>query len=659
MWVGSWLSGYLIVATDAWMQRPLGYALGPKGEILLTSWFSLIVNEWALWQFWHTMLGGVLTASFVVAGIGAFYLLLKRSEDYGRTFLRTGVIAGTLAALLAAFPTGDQQGALVARYQPVTLAAMEGHFETGSAAPMAILGQPDVENHKLDNPFVLPGVLSFIVHKRWDAEVRGLDGFPRDTWPDNIPLLYYSFHIMVGLGTIFIALMSLSLLQLWRGKLYTFKPLLWALLLAVPLPYVANTAGWMTAELGRQPWLIYGLMRNLRRHVADGGQRQHDVHAARLYGHLHAAGDARAVPDLARARPRPGGEPLMLPLIWYAIVAVMLTVYVVLDGFDLGAGIIHLVAARTDSERRTVLASIGPVWDGNEVWLLAAGGALYFAFPPLYASSFSGFYLPLMMVLWLAILRGIAVEFRSHLSNAVWTPAFDVIFCGASALLAIFYGAALGNVVRGVPLDGEGQFFLPLWTDWRPGLQPGILDWYTVLTGLLALATLLQHGALWVAAKTEGGLERQGALHRRLRLVRRGGAAGGGDAGQFLGPAEHRPQLHALSRRLCLPGPGPGQPGGGVLFPPRRARNGGVPGLVLLYRRHDDQRRVRGLPERAAGQRPGAQPDHCQRLGVALRSVGRPDVVHPRHPARHRLLRFPLSPLRRQGAAGRERPLTG
>ena len=261
VWLGSWLSGYLIVATGAWMQRPTGYSLGPKGEIVLTSWFSLIFNEWAFWQFWHTILGGVITASFVVAGIGAFYLLLKRSPEYAQTFLRTGVIAGTLAALLAAFPTGDQQGALVARHQPVTLAAMEGHFETGSAAPMAILGQPDVEHHKLDNPFVLPGMLSFIVHKRWDAEVHGLDWFPRDTWPDNIPLLYYSFHIMVGLGTIFVALMGLSLLQLWRGKLYTFKPLLWALLLAMPLPYVANTAGWMTAELGRQPWLIYGLLR--------------------------------------------------------------------------------------------------------------------------------------------------------------------------------------------------------------------------------------------------------------------------------------------------------------------------------------------------------------------------------------------------------------
>ena len=261
VWLGSWMSGYLIVATDAWMQHPVGYTLGANGEIVLTSWFSLLFNQWAFWQFWHTILGGIITASFVVAGIGAFYVLLGRAGDYGRTFLRTGVIAGVCATLLAAFPTGDQQGMLVARHQPTALAAMEGHFETGTAAPMAILGQPDVDKRRLDNPFVLPGVLSFIVEKRWNAEVRGLNAFPPDTWPDNIPLLYYSFHIMVGLGTIFIALMLASLLQLWRGKLYTFKPLLWALLLAIPLPYVANTAGWMTAELGRQPWLIYGLMR--------------------------------------------------------------------------------------------------------------------------------------------------------------------------------------------------------------------------------------------------------------------------------------------------------------------------------------------------------------------------------------------------------------
>lgn len=201
----------------------------------------------------------------------------------------------------------------------------------------------------------------------------------------------------------------------------------------------------------------------------------------------------------------------MLPEIWFCIVAGMVAVYVILDGFDLGAGIIHLLAARTENERRAVLKSIGPVWDGNEVWLIAGGGALYFAFPTLYASAFSGFYLPLMIVLWLLILRGIAVEFRSHIDNQVWKPFWDAAFCISSALLAVFFGAALGNVVRGVPLNAQGEFFLPLWTNFAPGPEPGILDWYTILIGAFALLTLAQHGALWVAYKTGNG------VHARAR----------------------------------------------------------------------------------------------------------------------------------------------
>ncbi|HVV73398.1 MAG TPA: cytochrome d ubiquinol oxidase subunit II, partial [Verrucomicrobiae bacterium] len=188
--------------------------------------------------------------------------------------------------------------------------------------------------------------------------------------------------------------------------------------------------------------------------------------------------------------------------LWFCLVAVMIAIYVVLDGFDLGAGIVHLLVARTDAERRQVLGSIGPVWDGNEVWLLAGGGTLYFAFPALYASSFSGFYLPLMIVLWLLILRGSAIEFRNHIESRVWQPFWDAVFGGASALLVIFFGAALGNVVRGVPLDREGFFFLPLWTNFQLGKDVGILDWYTVIVGLAAFVTLTVHGALWVALKT-------------------------------------------------------------------------------------------------------------------------------------------------------------
>ena len=193
--------------------------------------------------------------------------------------------------------------------------------------------------------------------------------------------------------------------------------------------------------------------------------------------------------------------------IWFCIVAVMLAAYVLLDGFDLGAGVIHLLAARTEDERRTVISSIGPVWDGNEVWLLAAGGTLYFAFPGLYAAGFSGFYLALMIVLWLLMLRGISIEFRGQIDNSMWKGFWDVVFCGASVLLAIFYGAALGNVVRGVPLNSDGFFFIPFWTTFTVGASPGIIDWYTVSIGVAALAVLTLHGALWIALKGRGALE--------------------------------------------------------------------------------------------------------------------------------------------------------
>ena len=261
VFLGSWLSGYLIVATDAWMQHPTGYHLGLNGEIDLSSFWGLVLNKWALWQYAHNMLGAVQTACFVMAAVGAFYLLTKRDESYGKTFVRTGVLVGTIAAILQLFPTGDFQGRMIADNQQPTLAAMEGLFESQQGAPLAILGQPDVDQKKLDNPLIVPNMLSFLTYRHWRADVKGLSEFSQDQWPDQIPLLYYSYHVMVGLGTIFIAVMVVAALLLWRGALYHSRWMLWMLMICVPLPYIANTAGWMTAELGRQPWLIYGLMR--------------------------------------------------------------------------------------------------------------------------------------------------------------------------------------------------------------------------------------------------------------------------------------------------------------------------------------------------------------------------------------------------------------
>ena len=265
VFLGSWLSGFFIIATDAWMQHPVGYAIGPGGEILLRSFRELIFNPWILWQYSHNMTGAVVTASFVMSAVGAFYLLTRHHEAHGRTFVRVGVIAGCIATVMMLFPTGDGQGKMIAFHQPVTLAAMEGLFQTTEGAPLALVGQPDTDRMQLDNPLVVPRALSFLTYRRWGAKVQGLDSFPRDAWPDNIPLLYFSYHIMVGLGTALIAVMALSMLQMLRGKLYGSRWLLWILMLAFPFPYIATTAGWITAEVGRQPWLIYGLLR-----TADG-----------------------------------------------------------------------------------------------------------------------------------------------------------------------------------------------------------------------------------------------------------------------------------------------------------------------------------------------------------------------------------------------------
>ena len=261
VFLGSWISGFFIIATNAWMQHPVGFAMNNDGAFGLTSLPALLSNPWAIWQYFHNMIAAVVTGSVVMAALGAFYLLVHRFEEFGRTFVRLGVIAGLIASLLIIFPTGDEQGRNIARFQPVTLAAMEGLFETQRGAPIVIIGQPDVKARKLDNPIAVPEVLSLLTYRRWTAEVRGLLDFPSDQWPDNISLLYYSYHIMVGLGTIFVAVFVIAGLLLYRGRLYDTPLILWALMLLAPFPYIATTAGWMTAELGRQPWLVYGLMR--------------------------------------------------------------------------------------------------------------------------------------------------------------------------------------------------------------------------------------------------------------------------------------------------------------------------------------------------------------------------------------------------------------
>jgi len=242
VFVGSWLSGFFIIVTDAWMQHPVAYTRLADGSYQVSSFSGLLLNPWALLQYAHNMSGAVITGTFVMSAMGAFYLLNRRFEEYGRIFLRVGVIGGFICSVLQIFPTGDLHGRYLAKHQPITTAAMEGLFQTEKGAPMVLMGQPDVERQRIDNPLVVNKVLSFLVYGTTEAQVQGLNAFPREDWPTNIPLLYFAYHIMAGLGTIFIAVMSLAVLLLWRNKLFETRWLLWIIMLCLPFPYVANTA---------------------------------------------------------------------------------------------------------------------------------------------------------------------------------------------------------------------------------------------------------------------------------------------------------------------------------------------------------------------------------------------------------------------------------
>lgn len=261
MFIGTWLSGFFIVIADAWMQHPVAYNRLPDGSFEVSSFWGVLGNPWGLIQYAHVMTGALTTGAFAMAATGAFYLLNNRAAAYARIFVRVGVIAGVIATILQIFPTGDFHGRYMAFHQPVTVAAMEALFHTQAGAPIVIFGQPDVERRTIDNPLAVNNVLSFLIYGTVAAEVKGLDAFPEDVWPTNVPLLYFAYHMMAGLGTILVAIMVIAAVLLWRGALFRTQWMLWVLLLAVPFPFIANIAGWFTAEVGRQPWLVYGLLR--------------------------------------------------------------------------------------------------------------------------------------------------------------------------------------------------------------------------------------------------------------------------------------------------------------------------------------------------------------------------------------------------------------
>jgi len=259
--LGAWLSAYFILATDAWMQHPVAWQRQADGSLAIDSIRRLLGNSWLLWQFLHNQSASMVTGAFVLAAVGAFYLLAGRYEESGRAFLRIGCVTAAIFSCLLIYPTGDGESQQVFFHQGPKAAAMEGLFHSETGAPVAIIGQPDMQRLRLDNPIYFPKLLSFLTYRRFTARVTGLTAYPRDRWPDNVPLVYYAYHIMAGLGTLFVTVSLLSVILLWRGRLYRARWMLWILMLAAPFPYIATTAGWVTAETGRQPWIAWELMR--------------------------------------------------------------------------------------------------------------------------------------------------------------------------------------------------------------------------------------------------------------------------------------------------------------------------------------------------------------------------------------------------------------
>lgn len=261
VFLGSWASGYLIIATHSWMQYPVGYEILENGKFVLNNFSALFSNPWFLPSYFHNQAASLVTSSFVVAGVGALYLLNKKHSEFGQLFLKTGVVFGLISSVLVAFPTGDLTAKNVVKYQPVTFAAMEGLFDTEEGVEIVLIGQPNIKEQRLDNKIAVPNILSFLTYNNWNAEIKGLNEFEESLHPTNIPGLYYAYHIMVGLGTIFIGVLFIAALFLYFKKLYVQKWILWVILFLIPFPYIANITGWYTAELGRQPWLVYNLMR--------------------------------------------------------------------------------------------------------------------------------------------------------------------------------------------------------------------------------------------------------------------------------------------------------------------------------------------------------------------------------------------------------------
>jgi cytochrome d ubiquinol oxidase subunit I len=503
---GAVLSGFFIVATNAWMQHPVGYRVAGD-HVELTSLWALLTNPYVRWQYPHVISGSLVTASMVMAGTGAFYLLQRKHEDAGRIFVRVGVIAGAIFSMTSLFRPGFH-GENLTRMQPAKVAAMEGLFKTQNGRPLAIIGMPDRERQELMDPIYVPGLISFLAYGNFDARVTGLNDIPPTSDPP-VEIVYYAYHIMVGLGHyLHRDPERLGVLPVARYALPSARD---------ALDPDDGRARSLYRERGRLVGRGSGssavdrVRAEARRRVVVSQRHGRDdvLHAHRLHGTVPRArpcstcSSSRASSTRAR-RPR---------------VATNVAEHGVVPAADVHAGGLRRArrlrsrpgrdspAARPRSRRTGAADRLDrPGVERQRGVAARRGGALVAAFPTFYAASFSGFYLALMLVLWLLLLRGIGIEFRHQIHHPLWEDAWDVVFSIASLLLALLFGVALGNVLRGVPFDAEGEF---------RGTFAVLLNGFSILGGVLSVVTLGMHGACWAALRPTATCRRARGGSRR------------------------------------------------------------------------------------------------------------------------------------------------
>ncbi|MDZ7814860.1 MAG: cytochrome d ubiquinol oxidase subunit II [Planctomycetota bacterium] len=559
--LGANMSGVWILLANSWMHHPVGFSMEQKtvgGKVIdvavLDNFWAVAFNPYAIHQIIHTLFGSFVFAGFFVIGISAYHLLKKNEEKLFRKSLMSGLVFAAISLVISVVQ-GHEYASYIGQpdVQPAKLAAMEANWETPTdgPSPLTLIAIPDRENRRNSLELIqIPALLSLLTHHDLSTPCLGLNEFI-EVDPETseeieyfppVAVCFYTFRIMVAIGFLMVALLAYGL---WKRKEIGSKNwYLRTMLFAIPLPLIAIQAGWLLTEIGRQPFIVYRtatfpgvLTANAYSPVVPEAEiwlslivmctiycryRSHRIYA------YSEVGEERGPEPAFRVRDRnEGGMTMDLATVMFLVWGLMWGIFFVLDGFDLGVACFVPFATKNENERKVLINSIGPFWDGNEVWLIAAGAFTFGAFPLAYAAMFSTLYTPLMLLLFGLIIRGVSIEFRGKFETYGNRATWDMLLAAGSFLTALLLGVTFANLFRGIEVqagtssvvDGatvhslDGTAIVPqgVGSDGTPYYYKGILSLfnpYGLLGGLLFVVMFLTHGAAWLVAKTEGDIQR-------------------------------------------------------------------------------------------------------------------------------------------------------